>query len=507
MTGRLWASIIIMLLASWQARGRKIEAVVSRAIFYSYDTPGKVKPYIETCWEINPRTLVYTKSPEGTLAADVITRMMFFDDLGNQLHEESYLLQTKPKAKAEELVAQNIIDTRKIYLPAGHITMYLMFSNKDDSTNAFRYTDTFTILKNVASVPLYSSLQLLDTAFANTTNTPFLKNGKQQIPLCSNFYDDWRNRLHYYVELYNASALGKEDYPLTQSVFISKKEGQVAYERFFEKDTILSGSKMLPFSGDFDIGTLGSGNYYLNVHLLNSRKKVLATNVVFFQRMKPKPEALPTDTATNHAATRSVAALEEVTVLDLNKTFIAKYTLPQVLAILKMLLPISSNEEAQTIRGFLKKPDETYTRYYIYNYFAGRNKADPEKAWKDFTATVKEVNKLFGSSYKPGYETERGALYLRYGKPTERVIVENEQGTFPYEIWQYNSLKAFGIDKTIANGIFLFYKPQELINDYRLLHSTVPGEMRNMSWRSFLYTNGMGSNSANPRAEQYIGNR
>jgi GWxTD domain-containing protein len=198
--------------------------------------------------------------------------------------------------------------------------------------------------------------------------------------------------------------------------------------------------------------------------------------------------------------------MEEITVLDLKKTFIGKYTLAQVRAILKMLIPVSDANSINSINGFLKKPDELYMRYFIYNYFAAIDKKNPERAWKEFSDKIREVNKKFSYGGTPGYETERGYTYLRYGAPTDIVTVSNEKGALPYEIWQYNSLRQLN-GKDIPDAVFLFYKPDQMMSDYRMLHSTVSGEMINPSWRTYLYNGGEGGNNGNSRAEQYIRNR
>ena len=139
--------------------------------------------------------------------------------------------------------------------------------------------------------------------------------------------------------------------------------------------------------------------------------------------------------------------------------------------------------------------------YFIYNFWMKRNKEKPEEAWKEYADKVKEVNRLFGSSLLLGYESERGLIYLKYGSPTERIVVNNENNALPYEIWQYNTLPK------ASNALFLFYRPGLVSNDYRLLHTTVNGEIRNPNWRNSLYFSSMEESASSSRAEQYIGNR
>ena len=198
--------------------------------------------------------------------------------------------------------------------------------------------------------------------------------------------------------------------------------------------------------------------------------------------------------------------MESVNVLVLNKTFVAKYTLDEVKAILRMLMPFADNNNRQIIMGFLKSPDDLYMRYFIYNYFSNINKKDPSKAWKEFSEKIIDVNKKYSGNGTPGYETDRGLIYLRYGAPSDVITVENESGSLPYEIWQYANLTQLN-RKEITDAIFLFYKPNQMTSDFKLLHSTVLGEAQNISWRSYIYLSSGASSGSNSRAEQYLGNR
>src|SRR6185295_19538701 len=103
--------------------------------------------------------------------------------------------------------------------------------------------------------------------------------------------------------------------------------------------------------------------------------------------------------------------------LDLRATFVSRFEMPQLRAILKMLLPAAEPAEESAIKGFLDRPDELYMRYFIYNHFSNINKGDPAKAWKQFSDVVREVNRLYKSGSTMGYETDRGIIHLRYGAP------------------------------------------------------------------------------------------
>ena len=331
--------------------------------------------------------------------------------------------------------------------------------------------------------------------------TPFRKHDKQYIPLCVGFYDNFKNTLSYYSELYRLDKVLKKDFPFYRSIYISKKENDNAFGNLVKIDTVLDDQD--PYvSGTFDIDNLPSGNYYLNISLGNIFHQTIASQSVFFQRFNThqKKEVL----AARKAAVDT--AMDNVTFLNLNKTFVIKYTLPQLRSILKMLLPLTDPVSTRSIDAFLKKPDEMYMRYFIYNFFLGVNRNNPGAAWDEYAEKVKEANKLYTVHGRPGYETARGFMFLRYGAPSEVVTESNERGSLPYEIWQYNTLKEMN-GKEVTNAVILFYKGNESDFDYKLLHTTIDGETHNAGWRSFLYNQSDGGTGFNSRAEQYIGNR
>jgi GWxTD domain-containing protein len=476
-----------------------IEAVLSHTTFYLPDSSGNLRPYVEVAWQANPKSLHYVRSQLKTLSSIIAADIIFKNDTGI-VREDRYNLQTPPKNTEQEILAMNVIKIHRYGLPAGHFNITVKLNDITDTNNKIIINDTLTI-SEPNSNPIFSGIQLLDTAYYAKTDNVFTKNDVTQIPLCTNFLDDHHSILHFYYELYNTRYTTKEEYPLVQHTFISQRENESPFTRFSKFDTIQQG-QVLPFLGNFKITTLPSGNYYINVSLVNGLHRQVASSSLFFQRFNPNPEKGKEDTIV-----KSITDIENINVLDLGSTFVAKYSYGELRAILKMLIPVSDQAGYQTIKGFLKKPDELYMRYFIYNFFSNENKKDPKAAWDAYANKIREVNRLFSTSTTNGYETDRGLVFIRFGKPSERRQIENEAGTNPYEIWIYDVATQTGGDKKSGNGMFLFFKPSGSVADYTLLHSTVPGELRNPRWRSSLYLNLNGSSSSNSQAEQLIGNR
>jgi len=479
--------LFLLLAAGYMSPASAVEAVVNHAEFRK-----GAAAYTELYWHINTTSLHYKRDSTGKLTARIRTQIRISCDTGI-VYKELFYLQTKPFDPAQG-DAQNILEQSRADIPTGYIRLELYLSEDGYPEGAFYYKDTLT-LPPLAG-PAYSSIQLLDTFFAATAPGPFEKANHYHIPRAINFYDEGQQRLHAYAELYHIADLPAGSFPLSQMFYISKRKGERDIAEHSFRDTITVPAEPQRFRRSISLAALPTGNYYLNASLRNAAGVEIATGSTFFQTINKNPVTSvtkPRDTLSSIQQTEGVF-------LDLSTTFVQKFDIAQLRAILKMMLPGVEPASASAIQGFLERPDELYMRYFIFNHFSNINKADPARAWKEFSDIVREVNRLYKSGSTMGYETDRGVIHLRFGPPVEVIRVPNEAGAVPYEIWRYNPGGKIG-----GSGLFLFYSPGYMNSDYRLLHSTVPGERQNPSWRGVLYSTGRSSGNANARAEQYFG--
>ena len=496
--------LLILLLLAPLSQLFAIEAAFSHAQYYLPDPifQGKINPYLEIYWQVNPRKVHFSTNKDKKIIARIKTSVTIVNDTGHVLKSDLYVYETVPATNVEQLAYLNILELKRYFLSPGKYRVTVKLTDLNDTTNVANYADTFST-GQLPTGPFYGDIEFVDTAYASQIKTPFLKHGKQFIPLCESFFDTYRWKVNFFTELYQLDKLTTQDYPLVQTAFLSKKPGGDPILQYQKVDTFTT--KEVPFvEGSFDISELQSGNYYLNIVLKDKKNNILAAKNIFLQRAnkrQPKQEV-----AEKKKDVMQDTGIEHIKVVDLSKTFLKKYDVAQMKAILKMLLPVSNPSETISINGFLKSPEDMYMRYYVYNHFTALDPENPERAWKEYSNKVKEVNRLFTSHGKVGYETERGFMYLRYGQPSEIITVVNEKGSLPYEVWQYNTLLDQA-GRTEANAVILFYKTSETDFDYKVLHTTIAGEPHNAAWRSFLYNTTDGGQEINSRAEQYIGSR
>jgi GWxTD domain-containing protein len=141
------------------------------------------------------------------------------------------------------------------------------------------------------------------------------------------------------------------------------------------------------------------------------------------------------------------------------------------------LYPISDVNERTWGQNQITKKDLNEMQRFFLGFWKNRNPTNPEQAWLAYLQQVKAVQKEFGTQIKKGYETDRGRVYLQYGAPHQRTQSTPEPSAYPYEIWQY-----YQLPDGQANRKFVFYNPDLVTNDYRLIHSTAQGEIYDTRW-------------------------
>ena len=126
----------------------------------------------------------------------------------------------------------------------------------------------------------------------------------------------------------------------------------------------------------------------------------------------------------------------------------------------------------------------------------------PEIEWKKYHDEVKRVNAIYGTRIRKGYETDRGRVYLQYGRPNTITQSENEPSAYPYEIWHYYNLG------NQTNRRFVFYARELATNDYELIHSDALGEINDPRWQIKVHKRDSPTHSLDPEGtERHWGGR
>ncbi len=336
-------------------------------------------------------------------------------------------------------------------------------------------TDSITYQAKINSLPYnqltQSDIQLLGSFSISNDISPFVKQGFFMESLPYNYYNKKYSLLTFYNEVYADKVYDGESYVYKYA--IHKANGpEVGQELMavFKKRVF---KEIDPVLYQMDISSLGSGNYYLVLSLLNKEKELQSSKQILFMRSNPEVDYQIT-----------LGQLQQKTI-DPASDFTVSMDSVQLRYSLRALLPVIQQSETEVLKIVISQRDPVAMRRFLYNYYATQYPKSPGSSHDKYMEVARAIDKMYNNGFGYGFETDRGYFFLKYGKPDDIQTVNDDPTAPPYEIWFYNKL----VQTNQSNVKFIFYNPSLAENGHVLLHSTARGEWNNPKWEVMLYRN------------------
>ncbi len=453
-------NLVFLLCFLFIQRILAIDVSVTHATFKSPE-----QAYVEIYLHVVGKTVEFMPIDSSSLQAAVEFMILF--KKGDKVVKYDKFLLNSPVA----VHPINFIDLKRYSLENGKYDLEVIV------TDANKEENTVTIQSEVKLT--YSDLKLQQSDIQLLTsyhkagegeNSPLIKNGYFLESLPFGFYGKNASHLIFYNEIYNSDKEIGADYMISYS--IEKDKGNNRYE------TVMIGHKRRkPKAIDavllqMDIGKLPSGNYNLLVEVRDRTKALLNKKSVFFQRSNPYLNVDPETMAT----------------MPLEEEFVNQMNHDELRYALKSIAPLVPDGDVELINILIKEKKEKAMRLYLFSYWANNYPNNPHLAYLEFMKVADYADKVFKSGFGYGFETDRGRIFIRYGRPTDVVTVEDDPAAPPYEIWSYND---FPMTQQ-SNVKFIFFNPSLAAGNYLLLHSNARGEINNPRWEVDLYSQSPG---------------
>ena len=131
-------------------------------------------------------------------------------------------------------------------------------------------------------------------------------------------------------------------------------------------------------------------------------------------------------------------------------------------------------------------------RKYLY-FFWKKRQTMPNSPVNDFKIAyfkrVSEANSLYKQGFMEGWKTDRGRIYITYGKPSDIESHPNEAESKGYEIWTFDAIQ--------GGAICVFAERETGAGMYYLVNSTIRGEFRDDNWKSRINKSNNSNNNNN----------
>jgi len=401
-----------------------------------------------------------TSGPEGRLSYRVEVRVT--DSTGLKLLEQSWQNQATAALRRPDAFA---VDMVRFSLAPGHYRLEVAVV---DSVSGHRAT-TGGDLEGFASAPAASDLllspQIRPTAAGDTVPRPAELRWGQMLVAAAARLDltPLRPTAYYLLEAYSpAQANG------TLRLRVADSTGKALITTAETPVEVPTGGGVL--KGQLDLSGLPPGNYDMVAALQLGGKTV------------------------ERAADFTMAGLDETLEKDVVRREVAKVTdegyfeamSQEELELAKEPLVIIA--QSGELSKWSKDLSLRAKRRFLVDFWKRRDPTPDtpvNEARRVFYDGVAYAEKHFGEKGRvsaPGWRTDRGRIYIKYGEPGEQLDRVQAGRAVPYQVWRYRQ----GRDR-----YFVFADRSNGIGVYQLVHSNDVKEIGLPNWREIVTQEGV----------------
>ncbi|MDO9001196.1 MAG: GWxTD domain-containing protein [Bacteroidota bacterium] len=362
------------------------------------------------------------------------------------------------------------IDNQRYSLPNGIYTLHMTLTDKNQpSSKPTQIKQAIVISFNQTQIQS-SSIQALEYYKKTTIPTSISKSGYDLIPYNINYYPESTKELNFYFETYNTDTVLGINKPFLYVYYLENSDNLFklnSYGDFRKQKT----AKVNPLLAKINISNLGSGNYNLVIEAKDENNITHIQKKYFFQRLNKSVDIVA---LSKYSEKKTVSEyFGSCNNIDTLKMFV------------ECLWPIANGLDKERIINQAVKKDPELMKNFVVDFWQRRaaDTGNALKMWADYYKSVQEVMVLFKCGKQQGYYSERGRVYLQYGKPSQRSMQYAEENTFPYEIWQYYTLNDKATNHNFSNRKFVFVNKNIGDDCHVLVHSDMRGELYNDRWR------------------------
>lgn len=401
---------------------------------------------------------VYPLDQQGVEVLITITQ-------GEEIIKYSKYLLRSPEKNISNI---DLIDAKRYILEDGAYRVDVHLIDKYNPEFEFKFSSQETLSFD-QTTPILSSLQLLAKAEPTDQNNSLVKNGLLMEVIPYNFVSQKYDILTSYIEAYSMDMHISKGFYIAYGIYegYAGEEGKVWKQKYKKIAKSPVKAELLLF----DLTQLPSGNYHYKVQLFTREKELLSTSLENFQRSNPEADILELDVS-----------------VDVNdqyeNSFVHKIETSQLDYVLQAISPAVPPKFTAMSDQLIKSNKVKSKRYLIHKYFVESYGENAEESYSKYMEIAKKVDIEFNDGFGPGFLSDRGYIYLKYGQPSDVIAVEDEPSAPPYQVWIYEYLPS----TNQTNVKFLFYNPSLSPNAYDLLHSTCRFEVSNPRWELDLYS-------------------
>jgi len=456
-------SIIIFIFSKIFAQESSLHIDADYAVFYE---PGK-ENIVELSYALYPSEWVYKSDNNGKEMGQVVVQLELFQD-NKIIYRTAWKVVNDKKNLSSG--NQSKIDILRFKMKKG---MYKAFFKVVDSNNIAN-SDSVDFNFNV---PFYkgNKIEISDIMFCTQArkiekgDSDLFKKGYLYIePNPGRMYGGSKKSVDFYIEIYGLDTLKNKSAEIYYHVDDDKSE--VNKEKYAKKEKIVDLRKMERIDGSIDLKDLFSGTYWLVCQVFDCDNKLIIQNRRKFFLYNPEGNKKEKNVLSARRRKESVGALKLAGDIDEDTE-------------IKSLVYIATKQE----KDIIKKLRNSEAKIRFLKEFW--EKRDPDLSTvvneyrKIYLKRVSYSNAKFGH-FIDGWQTDRGRVYILYGKPDNIEHHNSNASGRAFQIWRYDN---------IEGGVEFMFVSFNSTNNFTLVNSTKRGEIKNANWENLIELNAQGN--------------
>jgi GWxTD domain-containing protein len=283
-----------------------------------------------------------------------------------------------------------------------------------------------------------------------------IKANRRVLPNPNRYYSNEDSLIHYYSEVYNLSSKAGASNEFEVQVSLHDSFGfelrKFATKHFPKPGSTAVLTDAVPVSG------IPGGAYELRVTVHDLASGLRASSTKKFMMIYGFEQLSPTMSDSSNFTESDASLMEQV----------IKY--------------ISTSDE----KAMYKDLDLPGKKAFLAQFWDRRNPR-PGSPVNEFKNEVFRrfayANQYYSTTLlerTDGWKTDRGRIYITYGNPDNITRHPSSMGQKPYETWHYDRLPGQ------SGGDYCLFVDLDGYGNYRLVHSTLRGEISNPDWEAKL---------------------
>lgn len=433
------------------------ESFAIRAFFdyRVFHVPGE-GPYVEFMTSFDGTTFKTTETADGRVQA--VAELTLIISGGGQIKDYRKVVVEGPQVEKGQTA--DFLSLERFFLPNGSYEIEITIQDLNDAGATPETVIQPVKIANLMEGAFISDIEFISAYSPAEDVTAFSKSGYDLIPYMSSYFPSDLKGLIFYTELYHLDNVLGAGEGFAFYISLRDKTGKEIKE--ISRIKKYTAKSVVPQLHTIDIAQLPTGDYTLLLEVRDRNNSVICMKERPFSRNLIQPVAVKDQ------------VIDESVVLS---SFASHFTNADSLRdILRGHLPIAQSQERNTIDNVIPGASLREMQSFFYTFWYRRDQVSPEGAWKNYEKQLNDVNAIFGTRIKKGWQTDRGRVYLQYGPPNTRISRPHDPDYWPFEIWHY-----YETNDKLHDRRFLFINTT-LGPDYELLHSDVPQEPKNFDW-------------------------